>query len=94
MVQLLLRGARGNGLRTARAACIFLLLLAPAWASRKDKDSAKDKPIAPRPPDLLLEGGRKLSYERSFRSEREVKLKRGFWNRVLDVVAGEPNSTP
>jgi DNA-binding beta-propeller fold protein YncE len=38
-----------------------------------------------------LEGGRKLIYERTFGSEREVKPKRGFWNRVLDVVAGEPD---
>ncbi|MFZ0774673.1 MAG: 6-bladed beta-propeller [Candidatus Sulfotelmatobacter sp.] len=86
MVQLLLSGTRGNGLGTARVACILLLLLAPAWASRKPKD----KLVEPGPPDLLLEGGRKLSYERSFHSEREVKPKRGFWNRVLDVVAGEP----
>ncbi|MGA8869380.1 MAG: hypothetical protein WB510_20560, partial [Candidatus Sulfotelmatobacter sp.] len=86
MVQLLLSRARGNGLRTARAASIILLLSAAAWASPK----AKNKPTEIHPPDLLLEGGRKLSYERSFHSEREVKPKRGFWNRVLDVVAGEP----
>ena len=40
---------------------------------------------------MLLEGGRKLSYERSFSSQREVKPKRGFWNRVVDFVAGEPD---
>ena len=39
---------------------------------------------------MVLEGGRKLSYERSFSNQREVKPKRGFWNRVLDFVAGEP----
>src|SRR5208283_4678878 len=50
----------------------------------------KEKPTEPAPPDLVLEGGRKLSYERSFSSQREVKPKRGFWNRVLDFVAGEP----
>lgn len=42
-------------------------------------------------PPLLLSGGRKLTYERMFSSEREVKLKRGFWNRVLDLVAGAPD---
>ncbi len=41
-------------------------------------------------PEVMLLGGRKLVYERSFTTEREVKLKRGFWTRVLDVVAGEP----
>ena len=43
------------------------------------------------PPDLLLEGGRKLSYERTFHSEREVRPQRGFWRRALDVVVGEPD---
>ena len=50
------------------------------------------KPVAgtQAPPDLQLEGGRKLSYERSFSSENEVKPKRGFWSRLADFVAGEP----
>jgi DNA-binding beta-propeller fold protein YncE len=42
-------------------------------------------------PVLSLEGGRQLAYERAFSSEREVKLKRGFWTRVLDIVAGAPD---
>ena len=50
---------------------------------------------APQPtaqvPALALEGGRQLSYERAFSSEREVKRKRGFWTRVLDIVAGAPD---
>ena len=41
-------------------------------------------------PDLLLEGGRKLVYERNFGWERDVKPKKGFWARVVDVVAGPP----
>ncbi len=85
MVQLLLAEPRARGLRLALAiACTVLFLLTPVLASRKAKV------VDVSPPDLLLEGGRKLSYERSFSSEREVKPKRGFWNRVLDVVAGEP----
>jgi len=40
---------------------------------------------------MALEGGRQLAYERVFSSEREVKLKRGFWTRVLDIVAGAPD---
>ena len=91
MVQFLLSGAPGNGRRTGRLPCIFLLLIFPltlsqAWGARKPKDKIAEAG----PPDLLLEGGRKLSYERSFQSEREVKPKRGFWNRVVDLVAGEP----
>ena len=42
-------------------------------------------------PPLTLDGGRELAYERTFSSEREVKLKRGFWNRVVDIVAGAPD---
>jgi DNA-binding beta-propeller fold protein YncE len=63
------------------------LLATPIWASKHNADKS-DQPL---PPELLLEGGRKLSFERSFSSEREVKIKRGFWSRVLDVVAGEPD---
>jgi len=66
---------------------LLLLLAISGWSSRNTPNSnLKD----PGPPDLLLEGGRKLTYERSFGSEREVKTKRGFWNRLLDIVAGEP----
>ncbi len=40
---------------------------------------------------MSLEGGRKLSWEHSFSSESEVKPNRGFWNKVVDVVAGAPD---
>ena len=66
--------------------CVVFVALIPAWASRQPKKN----PTLVTVPDLLLDGGRKLTYERSFGSEREVKPKRGFWNRVLDVIAGEP----
>ena len=86
MVQLLLAGARTRVPHFfSNVACVVLLLLTPVWASKP-----KEKPNQPAPPDMVLEGGRKLSYERSFNSQREVKPKRGFWNRVLDFVAGEP----
>lgn len=42
------------------------------------------------PPDLLLEGGRKLSFERVLGSERDIRGKPGFWKKLVDVVAGEP----
>jgi len=65
-----------------------VLLVVLATASKPTKQPAE---VLPPPPDLQLEGGRRLSYERSFSSEFEVKPKRGFWNRVLDFVAGEPD---
>jgi DNA-binding beta-propeller fold protein YncE len=77
---------------------LFVLLLAPillfVGVSRPlaaDQKSKKNQPAeAPRVPDLLLEGGRKLTYERSFSWEREVKPKRGFWSKLVDAVAGAP----
>jgi len=56
-------------------------------ASKKNKQ----QPVLAAPPDLLLEGGRKLTYERSFSSEKEVRKKPGFFGKILNVVAGEPD---
>jgi DNA-binding beta-propeller fold protein YncE len=52
---------------------------------------AKNRSVEVRVPELLLESGRKLSFERSFSNEHEVKPKRGFFTRVIDVVIGEPD---
>ena len=68
-----------------KAACILLLLLAPFCAAEKKED-----PTIFRPPDLPLKDGRKLTYERSFSTEREVRGKPGFWAKIVDIVAGEP----
>lgn len=42
-------------------------------------------------PELELQGGRRLLYEGSVYSEKEVKGKPHFWGRLLDIVAGEPD---
>jgi DNA-binding beta-propeller fold protein YncE len=65
-----------------------MLLASNAAASKGSK--SKNEPL-PAPPELLLSGGRKLVYERSFSSQREVKPKRGFWNKLVDVIAGAPD---
>ena len=91
MVQFFLSRSRRTLLLTASVACAVAFLLTPAWASLRSKDKDKGQSSAAAPPDLLLEGGRKLSYERSFHSEREVRPQRGFWRRTLDVIAGEPD---
>lgn len=88
MVQLLLRIALGRFVRAAMGiVCLGLLLAAPAWALKEKKE----KPAEPAPPDLLLEGGRKLHYERSFSSEKEVEGKRGFFKKLVDIAMGEPD---
>ena len=67
-----------------------LLLCIPSWSA---KTWAAEKTVPAgisAPPDLLLEGGRKLTFERVFGSEREVLGKPKFLIRVLNAVAGEP----
>jgi sugar lactone lactonase YvrE len=94
MVQLLLSAVRTRGLRTALLSLgAVLLCVLPAAATKiKIKIKRPPPPAAEvRPPDLVLEGGRKLSWERSFAFEKEVRGKPGFWGRVANVIAGEPD---
>jgi len=71
-----------------------ILGIAAAWACLLVPVSlAASKQKTPQPvevPVLQLDGGRKLVFERSFSWEREAKPKRGFWNKLVDVIAGEP----
>jgi len=88
MDQLLLRGGR----RTASLRWYLFtylavtLLVSPACATKDKKKEINRAEVA----DLLMDGGRRLSFERTFSSEREVKPKRGFWTKVVDVVTGAP----
>jgi len=66
---------------------LFLLLLSGVAAAGPKAKSAGTVTL----PELELTGGRKLLYEGSVNSEREVKNKPRFWGRLLDVVAGEPD---
>jgi DNA-binding beta-propeller fold protein YncE len=87
MDQLLLARAGQRVMRrTTLAGCAVLLMVSPLLATKEIKKEAE--PVAV--PDMLMDGGRKLTFERTFHSEREVKPKRGFWNKVVDVVAGAP----
>jgi DNA-binding beta-propeller fold protein YncE len=38
-----------------------------------------------------MDGGRSLTFRQSFNSESEVKPNRGFWNKLVYVVAGAPD---
>jgi DNA-binding beta-propeller fold protein YncE len=40
-------------------------------------------------PRLELDGGRQLVYEGTFGAEADVRPKKGFWTRMVDVIAGE-----
>ncbi len=87
MVRCVLNGAwRKTVGQMALAGMLLLFFCAPAGA-RKPKKPA-DTPVSP--PDLLLAGGRKLVYERSFSSEGEARKKPGFFGKLLNVIAGAP----
>lgn len=70
------------------AGCACGFLLSTSAFANKDK---KKEPTTFQIPDLLMDGGRKLSFERMFSNEHEVKPKRGFWTKVVDVVIGAPD---
>lgn len=72
--------------RLLTVVALAAMLAVPA-AGKKSKAEV----VEAKPPDLLMDGGRRLAFERSFSLEREVKPKRSFWTRVVDVVAGEPD---
>src|SRR5450755_2445341 len=87
MVRLLLGRMKKKSLRIAIWVGVFLGLVVPVFAAHPPKENTKQ----PSGPELLLDGGRKLTYERSFSLEREVKPKRSFWTKLVDVVAGQPD---
>ena len=84
MVQVLLRRFI---VRWAVVLMVTVFVLSPALIAKTINDAPTQVPV---PPDLLLEGNRKLSFVQSFSSEREVRGKLGFWTKLLNVVAGEP----
>ena len=75
----------GNPRTWRKGGAVLLLLLVAVYLPA----SKKENPKIALPPDLLLQDGRKLTYERAFGTERDVRGKPGFWAKVLDVVAGE-----
>jgi DNA-binding beta-propeller fold protein YncE len=82
-----MRPGDGQLSRKLLAGCVTALLLVSPVFAAKDK---KKEPATVTVPDILMDGGRKLRFERMFSNEHEVKPKRGFWNKVVDVVIGAP----
>ena len=77
-------------MRKQRELCLIVGLLLPVMLYSSLVWARGNKPHEVTVPVLLLDGGRKLVFEDTFSREREVSPKRGFWKKVLDVVAGEP----
>lgn len=90
MVPRLLREKNTSNFRWKLVAS-FLAAFVCVSPATKAKDKKKDlQKIAV--PDLLMDGGRRLSFERTFSSEQEVKPNKSFWSKVVDFVAGPPES--
>jgi sugar lactone lactonase YvrE len=87
LVQFFLREARRQLLCAALITAGVALLPAAIWATDKSKGRPADAELW----EMQLESGRKLTWEHSINSEIEVKPNRGFWNKLVDVIAGEPN---
>ncbi len=86
MVQRLLSGKRWQRLGAALLLGGAVLLCAvPVFAAK-----AKTQDTPPEMWEMSLDGGRSLTWERNFNSEAEVKGDRGFWHKVVDVIAGAP----
>jgi DNA-binding beta-propeller fold protein YncE len=82
--------SRAKTFRTAIVVAVMITqVLIPAWAAKKQK------PGTERPwPELLMDGGRKLTYQQTFTSERDVRGNPGFWGKLANVVLGERDYKP
>jgi DNA-binding beta-propeller fold protein YncE len=79
-----------SGLLASCISCICVLLLNAFFVSSvlARPKTKSEKPV--NVPELELPGGRRLLYEGSIISEKQVGSRRGIWTRLLDVVAGKP----
>jgi DNA-binding beta-propeller fold protein YncE len=73
---------RFGWLKAAQAGLMVLVLSATGAAADKTL------PPLPIPPPLLLEGGRRLEFVRSFSTEQDAKNKRSLLGKVFDFIAG------
>lgn len=79
--------ARGSRLRRKLLGGFVAVLLAASGVfATKDKKNV----VTVQVPELLMDGGRKLTFERMFNDEREVKPKKGFLTKVVNLVIGAP----
>ena len=86
MVQLLLT----RGFKPVIGSVIVLAGLALPLASFPASPHIKREAAAAEAWEMSLDGGRSLSWQKSFSSESDVKPNHGFWNKLIDVIAGSP----
>lgn len=84
MVQCVLNGWRSSAVK-ALAVLALVTVTVPAFAGKQKK-----APTEPPWPELLLEGGRKLTFVQTISSQRDLRGKRSIWTKLTDVVLGDP----
>jgi DNA-binding beta-propeller fold protein YncE len=89
MVQCLLRAWREHKFRSWFWTGALIVVLAATAFSKKDKPAPKTPW-----PELLLEGGRKLTYQQTLKAERDVRSKPGFWSKMVNLAIGEADVRP
>jgi len=88
MVQSLLGWARRNRKWMGPGVLLVFLLLPLLLPAAPLPADSKTRTVTV--PVLLLDSGRKLVFEGSFGTERDLTPKRGFFKKMLDVVVGAP----
>jgi len=87
MVQSVLERLRANLIRLGLGLTV-MLLVKPLPVSPVPHDS-KARTVTV--PVLLLDGGRKLVFDRSLSTEKDLHPKRSLFKKMLDVVVGAPD---
>jgi DNA-binding beta-propeller fold protein YncE len=80
-------------LRKRVLATALVVMAAATYCGAADRSRPKATPEVEVPP-LNLAGGRKLTFERIFSSDRDVRLKRSVWTRIFDTIVGAPDAHP
>jgi len=69
---------------------LMVCMVLPLHAWKKETKKTPEIPW----PELLMDGGRKLTYQQTFASERDILGQPGFWTKVVNFVAGEKDYRP
>lgn len=88
MVQSLLTRVRHIRNKGGLELLLFIVVLPTLVSGAPVPRDAKARTVTV--PVLLLDGGRKLVFEGSLSTERDIQPKRGFFKKLVDVVIGAP----
>lgn len=86
MVQSLLKRVPHSRRKSGLERLLLMLALPTLVSAAPAPRDAKARTV----PVLLLEGGRKLVFEGSLSTEKDIQPKRGFFKKLVEVVIGAP----